>query len=80
VNFVGTKRGKYDAFISQSGLDRHISYIGYVPHATSLQYLLGSDVLFLAKFRYTNGWNQIVWQALRVFAHAEADLALTCRG
>jgi glycosyltransferase involved in cell wall biosynthesis len=49
VNFVGTKRGKYDAFIEQHRLGQHIRYVGYVPHADSLQYLAESNVLFFCQ-------------------------------
>ena len=49
VNFVGTKRGKYDAFIEQHHLGRHIHYVGYVPHGDSLQYLAESNVLFFCQ-------------------------------
>jgi hypothetical protein len=49
VNFVGTKRGKYDGFIAQHALGRHVRYIDYVPHTTSLQYLSESDILFLCQ-------------------------------
>ena len=49
VNFVGTKRGKYDAYIQEHGLGTHINYIGYVPHSESVQYLADSDALFLCQ-------------------------------
>jgi glycosyltransferase involved in cell wall biosynthesis len=49
VNFVGTKRGKYDAFIEQHRLGPYIKYIGYVPHAESVQYLAESDILFFCQ-------------------------------
>jgi glycosyltransferase involved in cell wall biosynthesis len=49
VNFVGTKRGKYDDYLRQHDLDGHVRYIGYVPHATCLQYLAESDALFLCQ-------------------------------
>jgi glycosyltransferase involved in cell wall biosynthesis len=49
VNFVGTKRGKYDAFIAQHHLSQHINYVSYVPHADSLQYLAESHVLFFCQ-------------------------------
>jgi glycosyltransferase involved in cell wall biosynthesis len=49
VNFVGTKQGKYDNYIQHHHLDRQINYIGYVPHADSVQYLADSDVLFLCQ-------------------------------
>jgi glycosyltransferase involved in cell wall biosynthesis len=49
VNFVGTKKGKYDALIAQNNLGRHIHYIDYVPHADSVQYLAESDVLFFCQ-------------------------------
>jgi glycosyltransferase involved in cell wall biosynthesis len=49
VNFIGTKRGKYDAFIRDSGLAEAVRYIGYVPHQTCLRYLAESDALFLCQ-------------------------------
>jgi glycosyltransferase involved in cell wall biosynthesis len=49
VNFVGTKKGKYDALIAQNNLGRHIHYMSYVPHADSVQYLAESDVLFFCQ-------------------------------
>lgn len=49
VNFVGTKRGKYDTFIEQHHLAPYINYIGYVPHAESIQYLAESDILFFCQ-------------------------------
>jgi glycosyltransferase involved in cell wall biosynthesis len=49
INFVGTKRGKYDALIRDLGLEDVVHYIGYVPHSQSVQYLADSDVLFLCQ-------------------------------
>jgi len=49
VNFVGTRKGKYDAFIAQQQLERHVNHVGYLPHAESIQYLVESDVLFLCQ-------------------------------
>lgn len=49
VNLVGTRRGKYDAYIRDHGLERTVRYLGYVPHQTSLRYLAESDVLFLCQ-------------------------------
>jgi glycosyltransferase involved in cell wall biosynthesis len=49
VNFVGTRRSKYDTFIRENALDRQVQYVGYVPHADSVQYLADSDVLFLCQ-------------------------------
>lgn len=49
INFVGTKRGKYDALIGELGLSDVVHYIGYVPHSQSVQYLADSDVLFLCQ-------------------------------
>jgi glycosyltransferase involved in cell wall biosynthesis len=81
VNFVGTKRGKYDAFISQSGLDRHISYIGYVPHATSLQYLMESDVLFLCQIPvYESAGTKLSGKLFEYLHMRKPVLALTLPG
>jgi hypothetical protein len=49
VNFVGTRRGKYDGYLRDSGLERTVRYVGYVPHRTSLRYLGESQVLFLCQ-------------------------------
>jgi glycosyltransferase involved in cell wall biosynthesis len=49
VNFIGTKRGKYDAFIRENGLAETVRYVGYVPHQTCLRYLAESDALFLCQ-------------------------------
>jgi glycosyltransferase involved in cell wall biosynthesis len=49
VNFIGTKRGKYDDWIRENGLTPYIDYVAYVPHAECLQYLTESDVLFLCQ-------------------------------
>jgi len=49
VNFVGTKRGKYDAFITENHLEAHIRYIGYVRHQTGLRYLAESAASFLCQ-------------------------------
>jgi glycosyltransferase involved in cell wall biosynthesis len=49
VNFIGARKGKYDGHIRQNNLERHIRYVGYVPHADSVQYLAESDVLFFCQ-------------------------------
>ncbi len=49
VNFIGTKRGKYDALIRDSGLSDAVRYVDYVPHQTCLRYLVESDALFLCQ-------------------------------
>lgn len=49
INFVGTKRGKYDQLIHDLQLTAVVNYIGYVPHADSVQHLADSDVLFLCQ-------------------------------
>ncbi|MGE0681512.1 MAG: glycosyltransferase family 4 protein [Candidatus Binatia bacterium] len=49
INFVGTKRGKYDQIIQELQLTTVVNYIGYVPHADSIQHLADSDVLFLCQ-------------------------------
>jgi glycosyltransferase involved in cell wall biosynthesis len=81
VNFVGTKRGKYDVFIGQSGLDRHIRYIGYVPHATSLQYLMESDVLFLCQIPvYESAGTKLSGKLFEYLHMRKPILALTLPG
>jgi glycosyltransferase involved in cell wall biosynthesis len=49
VNFIGTRRGKYDDFIREHRLDSNVRYVGYVPHQTCLRYLAESNVLFLCQ-------------------------------
>ena len=49
VNFVGTRRGKYDDYLRDHQLDATVRYVDYVPHRVSLQYLAESDVLFLCQ-------------------------------
>jgi glycosyltransferase involved in cell wall biosynthesis len=49
VNFIGTRRGKYDDFIREHRLDANVRYVGYVPHQVSLRYLAESNVLFLCQ-------------------------------
>lgn len=49
VNFVGTKRGKYDQIIQELQLDATVHYVGYVPHSDSVQYLADSEALFLCQ-------------------------------
>jgi glycosyltransferase involved in cell wall biosynthesis len=49
INFVGTKRGKYDRLIQELQLTTVVNYIEYVPHAVSVQHLADSDVLFLCQ-------------------------------
>jgi glycosyltransferase involved in cell wall biosynthesis len=49
VNFVGTKRGKYDQTIQELQLDTVVNYVGYTPHSDSVQYLADSDALFLCQ-------------------------------
>lgn len=81
VNFIGTKRGTYDAFINQSGLDRHISYIGYVPHTTCLQYLAESDVLFLCQIPvYESAGTKLSGKLFEYLYMRKPILALTLPG
>jgi glycosyltransferase involved in cell wall biosynthesis len=49
INFIGTRRGKYDQFIRDSGLEPNVRYIGYVPHQVCLAYLRESTALFLCQ-------------------------------
>lgn len=55
VNFIGTKKGKYDHYIQQYDLGKHINYVDYVCHADSVQYLAESDVLFLCQSESASG-------------------------
>jgi glycosyltransferase involved in cell wall biosynthesis len=81
VNFIGTKRGKYDEFITQNGLDQHVRYIVYVPHATSLRYLSESDVLFLCQIPvYESASSKLSGKLFEYLYMRKPILALTLPG
>jgi glycosyltransferase involved in cell wall biosynthesis len=81
VNFVGTKRGKYDDYLKQCQLDSHVRYIGYVPHATSLQYLAESDVLFLCQIPvYESASTKLSGKLFEYLHMRKPILALTLPG
>lgn len=49
INFVGTRAGQYKGWVRDHGLEVHIRFIDYMPHADSIQHLAESDVLFLCQ-------------------------------
>jgi glycosyltransferase involved in cell wall biosynthesis len=81
INFIGTKRGKYDAFIAENQLDTNVRYIGYVPHQTSLQYLAQSDVLFLCQIPvYESATTKLSGKLFEYLYMRKPILALTLPG
>jgi glycosyltransferase involved in cell wall biosynthesis len=81
VNFVGTKRGKYDTYIQQHQLDRQINYISYVPHAESVQYLADSDALFLCQIpEYESAGVKLPGKLFEYLYMRKPVLALTLPG
>ena len=81
INFVGTKRGKYDNFIQQNQLDANVRYIGYVPHQTSLRYLAESDVLFLCQIPvYESATTKLSGKLFEYLYMRKPILALTLPG
>lgn len=81
VNFIGTKRGKYDDYIKRNQLDTHVRYIAYVPHATSLQYLAESDVLFLCQIPvYESASTKLSGKLFEYLYMRKPILALTLPG
>ena len=81
INFVGTKRGKYDEFIVQHRLETTVRYIGYVPHRTSLRYLAESDVLFLCQIPvYESATTKLSGKLFEYLYMRKPILALTLPG
>jgi glycosyltransferase involved in cell wall biosynthesis len=81
VNFVGTKRGKYDDFIRDHALDGTVRYIGYVPHQTSLRYLAESDALFLCQIPvYESATTKLSGKLFEYLYMRKPILALTIPG
>jgi glycosyltransferase involved in cell wall biosynthesis len=81
VNFIGTKRGKYDAFIQEHGLGETVSYIGYVPHQTCLRYLAESDALFLCQIPvYESATTKLSGKLFEYLYMRKPILALTLPG
>ena len=81
INFVGTKRGKYDDFIDRHRLDTNVRYIGYVPHQTSLRYLAESDVLFLCQIPvYESATTKLSGKLFEYLYMRKPILALTIPG
>lgn len=81
INFIGTKRGKYDDFIAQNHLDHTVRYIGYVPHQTSLRYLAESDALFLCQIPvYESATTKLSGKLFEYLYMRKPILALTLPG
>ncbi len=81
VNFVGTKRGKYDHFIQEHQLEPNVRYLGYVPHQTSLRYLAESDVLFLCQIPvYESATTKLSGKLFEYLYMRKPILALTLPG
>jgi glycosyltransferase involved in cell wall biosynthesis len=81
VNFIGTKRDKYDGFIEDNQLAAHVRYVGYVPHRTSLRYLAESDVLFLCQIPvYESASTKLSGKLFEYLYMRKPILALTLPG
>jgi hypothetical protein len=81
LNFVGTKRGKYDAFIAENRLEDNVRYIGYVPHQTSLRYLAEIEVLFLCQIPvYESATTKLSGKLFEYLYMRKPILALTLPG
>jgi glycosyltransferase involved in cell wall biosynthesis len=81
INFIGTKRGKYDDFINHHRLETNVRYIGYVPHQTSLTYLAESDVLFLCQIPvYESATTKLSGKLFEYLYMRKPILALTIPG
>lgn len=81
VNLVGTKRGKYDAFIEANGLTGNVRYVAYVPHQTSLRYLAESAALFLCQIPvYESATTKLSGKLFEYLYMRKPILALTIPG
>lgn len=81
INFVGTKRGKYDQLIQELQLDTVVQYIGYVPHTDSVQYLADSTALFLCQIpEYTSAVVKLPGKLFEYLYMRKPVLALTLPG
>ena len=81
INFVGTKRGKYDGLLRDLGLEGTVRYIGYVPHRTSLRYLAESDALFLCQIPvYESATTKLSGKLFEYLYMRKPILALTLPG
>ena len=81
INFVGTKRGKYDAYLADNGLEATVRYVGYVPHQTSLRYLAESDALFLCQIPvYESATTKLSGKLFEYLYMRKPILALTIPG
>jgi hypothetical protein len=81
VNFIGTKRGKYDGVIRERGLEEAVRYVGYVPHQTCLRYLAESDALFLCQIPvYESASTKLSGKLFEYLYMRKPILALTLPG
>lgn len=81
VNFIGTRRGKYDDFIRERRLENTIRYVGYVPHQVSLCYLAESAVLFLCQIPvYESATTKLSGKLFEYLYMRKPILALTLPG
>jgi glycosyltransferase involved in cell wall biosynthesis len=81
INFIGTKRGKYDAFIRDHGLEANVRYVGYVPHQLCLRYLAESDALFLCQIPvYESASTKLSGKLFEYLYMRKPILALTLPG
>jgi glycosyltransferase involved in cell wall biosynthesis len=81
INFVGTRRGKYDDFIRDTGLEATVRYVGYVPHQVSLRYLAESNALFLCQIPvYESAASKLSGKLFEYLYMRKPILALTIPG
>jgi len=81
VNFIGTRRGKYDQLIREQQLTEIVRYVGYVPHQTSLRYLAESSALFLCQIPvYESATSKLSGKLFEYLYMRKPVLALTLPG
>jgi len=81
VNFIGTRRGKYDDYLREPPLASVVRYVGYVPHQTSLRYLAESSVLFLCQIPvYESAASKLSGKLFEYLYMRKPILALTLPG
>lgn len=81
INFVGTKRGKYDQLIQELQLEAVVQYVEYVPHLDSVQYLADSTALFLCQIpEYASAVVKLPGKLFEYLYMRKPILALTLPG
>jgi glycosyltransferase involved in cell wall biosynthesis len=81
INFIGTRRGKYDELIREQQLTAIVRYVGYVPHLVSLRYLAESSVLFLCQIPvYESAASKLSGKLFEYLYMRKPVLALTLPG